>query len=71
MMPSDTLINLKLKYFARFDDAMAMSDLLNSETGADYSIMSDNHLGFTVKRNQENTVNEQPKSVFSNSSDRH
>ena len=50
-MPPDTLINLKLKSFARFDDAMAMSDLLNSETGADYSIMSDNHLGFTVKRN--------------------
>ena len=50
-MQSDTLINLKLKSFARFDDAMAMSDLLNSETGADYSIMSDNHLGFTVKRN--------------------
>ena len=71
MMPSDTLINLKLKSFARFDDAMAMSDLLNSETGADYSIMSDNHLGFTVKRNQENTVNEEPKPVVSNNGDRH
>jgi uncharacterized membrane protein YdbT with pleckstrin-like domain len=71
MMQSDTLINIKLKSFARFDDAMAMSDLLNSETGADYSIMSDNHLGFTVKRNQENTVNEEPKPVVSNNGDRH
>jgi len=46
MMPPDTLINLKLKSFARFDDAMAMSDLLNSETDVEYLIMSDNHLGF-------------------------
>ena len=64
-MASENPINLQLKSFARFDEAMAMCDLLNNETGAEYTVISDNHLGFTVKRNQENKVNEQQKSVVS------
>jgi uncharacterized membrane protein YdbT with pleckstrin-like domain len=62
-MSAKSPINLQLKSFARFDEAMAMCDLLRNETGAEYTVISDDHLGFTVKRSQENKVNEHQKSV--------
>ena len=52
-------INLRLKSFARFDDAMTLCELLNQETGNDYTVMTDNNLGFTIKRSQENRPQEQ------------
>ncbi|MFA5923291.1 MAG: PH domain-containing protein [Methylococcaceae bacterium] len=58
-MTTDNHINLRLISFARFDDAMTMCDLLNRETGNKYTVMSDNHLGFTARRCQENRQQQQ------------
>jgi membrane protein YdbS with pleckstrin-like domain len=49
-MTTETPINLRLNSFASFDDAMDMCDLLNRETGDKYTVMPDNHLGFTAKK---------------------
>ena len=68
-MRSDSPINLQLKSFARFDDAMTMSDILNTETGAEYTVVSDHHLGFTVKRSQDNRAKEPQEAVVSIDSD--
>lgn len=38
--------------FASFDDAMDMCELLSRETGDEYTVMPDNHLGFTANRIQ-------------------
>ncbi len=54
-------IDLKRKSFASFDDALEICNLLNQESGNDYTVMTDENLGFTVKRNQENKVNEHQK----------
>ena len=62
IMTAENPINLQLKSFARFDDAMDMCDLLNRETGNEYTVMSDNHLGFTVSRIKESRPNEQESS---------
>lgn len=43
-------INLRINSFASFDDAMDMCDLLSKETGEKYTVMPDNHLGFTANR---------------------
>ena len=66
-MTTENPINLKLKSFARFDDAMAICDLLNKESGNVYTVMTDENLGFTVKRNKENRQQEQ-KSTENNDS---
>jgi membrane protein YdbS with pleckstrin-like domain len=52
-------INAQLKTFARFNDAMEICDLLNRETGNEYTVMTDNNLGFTVSRLKEGRPNEQ------------
>lgn len=57
-------INLRLKSFASFDDAMAMCDLLNMETGNKYTVMTDNHLGFTVCRHKENVQQQNPVETY-------
>lgn len=57
-------INLRLKSFASFDDAMAMCDLLNMETGNKYTAMTDNHLGFTVCRHKENVQQQNPVETY-------
>ncbi|MDO8826057.1 PH domain-containing protein [Methylophaga sp.] len=62
-MTTDNPINLRLKSFARFDDAMIMCDLLNKETGDEYTVVSDNHLGFTARRCQENRQKQQQNPV--------
>lgn len=62
-MTTDNHINLRFKSFARFDDAMAMCDLLNKETGDKYTVVSDNYLGFTARRCQENRQKQQQNSV--------
>lgn len=51
-MPKNNLMNLRMNSFASFDDAMDMCELLSRETGDEYTVMSDNHLGFTAKRIQ-------------------
>ena len=63
-MRPDNPINLQLKSFARFNDAMTLSDILSSETGAEYTVVSDNHLGFTVKRKQDKKANNPQKLVI-------
>jgi membrane protein YdbS with pleckstrin-like domain len=60
---TETPINLRLNSFASFDDAMDMCDLLNRETGDKYTVMPDNHLGFTARRCQENQFNQELKKV--------
>jgi hypothetical protein len=35
-----------------------MSDILNTETGAEYTVVSDQHLGFTVKRSLDKRAKE-------------
>jgi hypothetical protein len=62
-MTTDNHINLRLKSFARFDDAMTMCDLLNKETGDKYTVVSDNYLGFTARRCQENRQKQQQNPV--------
>ncbi|MGZ8172487.1 MULTISPECIES: PH domain-containing protein [Methylobacter] len=62
-MTTDNLINLRLRSFARFDDAMDMCDLLNKETGDEYTVVSDSHLGFTARRCQENRQQQQQNRV--------
>ena len=52
-------INLQLKSFAKAEDANEICDLLNKEGGVKYTVAPDNHLGFTVKRNQANTPQKQ------------
>jgi len=47
-------MNLRLNSFASFDDAMDMCALLSRETGDEYTVMPDNHLGFTANRIQSN-----------------
>lgn len=51
-MPKNKLMNLRLNSFASFDDAMDMCELLSRETGDEYTVMPDNHLGFTANRIQ-------------------
>jgi membrane protein YdbS with pleckstrin-like domain len=69
-MPLTNHINLQLKSFAHFDDAMAMGHLLSNETGVEYTVMSDNHLGFTVKRGQEKKPGRPQKAVAGNARNR-
>jgi len=45
-------MNLRMNSFASFDDAMDMCELLSRETGDEYTVMPDNHLGFTANRIQ-------------------
>jgi hypothetical protein len=59
IMASENPINLRLKSFSRFDDAMEICDLLNREAGNEYTVMTDNNLGFTVSRIKESRPNEQ------------
>lgn len=51
-MPKNKLMNLRMNSFASFDDAMDMCELLSRETGDEYTVMPDNHLGFTANRIQ-------------------
>ena len=62
-------INLKLKSFARFDDAMTMCDFMKTEIGVEYTVISDDHLGFTIKRCQETLGNEKNKAVVNQTLD--
>lgn len=62
-MTTGNPINLRQKSFASFDDAMDMCELLNRETGDEYTVMPDNHLGFTARRCLEKSHSEQPKNV--------
>ncbi len=62
-MTTENPINLRLKSFASFDDSMAMCDLLNRETGDEYTVMPDHHLGFTAKKCQEKSHNPQLKNI--------
>ena len=64
-METETPINLRMNSFASFDDAMDMCDLLNRETGDKYTVMPDNHLGFTARRCQESRLNQEHKNVES------
>jgi Bacterial PH domain len=50
-MKQNNTIDIKNNSFARVDDAEAMCDLLYKLTGDVYTIASDNHLGFTARRN--------------------
>lgn len=69
-METETPINLRLNSFASFDDAMDICDLLNRETGDKYTVMPDNHLGFTARRCQENRLSQEIKKVESFEEDR-
>ena len=60
-MRKESPINLRANSFASFDDAMDLCDLLNRETGAAYTVMPDNHLGFTASRCQSNGRHQEPK----------
>ncbi|MBS3951872.1 MAG: PH domain-containing protein [Methylomicrobium sp.] len=54
-MSKKNSMNLRLNSFASFDDAMDMCALLSRETGDEYTVMPDNHLGFTANRIQSST----------------
>ena len=62
-MSEESPINLRANSFANFDDAMDLCDLLNRETGAEYTVMSDNHLGFTASRCRISAHNQEPKNA--------
>jgi membrane protein YdbS with pleckstrin-like domain len=62
-MTTEDPINLKLKSFASFDDAQAMCELLNRETGDEFTVMPDHHLGFTANRRQAKSHNSQLKNA--------
>ena len=53
-MTKNNFINIRLNSYASFDDAMDMCELLSRETGEEYTVMPDNHLGFTTNRVQSN-----------------
>ena len=62
-MSKESPINLRANSFANFDDAMDLCDLLNRETGAEYTVMSDNHLGFTASKCRSSARNQDPKNA--------
>jgi len=47
---AENLINIKQRSFVKLDDALEMCGLLLIETGKEYTVISDNNLGFTFKR---------------------
>lgn len=49
MLTGET-VNFRLNSCASFDDAIALSELLSRETGESYTVLVDNHLGFTARR---------------------
>jgi membrane protein YdbS with pleckstrin-like domain len=59
-MRTTSPIDLAANSFARFDDAQAMCELLYRETGSAYTVMSDNHLGFTTRRSRTQAAQPQP-----------
>lgn len=65
-MSKNNSINLRLNSFASFDDAMDMSALLSRETGDEYTVMPDNHLGFTANRIQSSTKKSNKKGKTEN-----
>lgn len=60
---SKTHINITNLSFADFDDAMSMCRILVRETGNQYTVMPDNHLGFTAVRQQEPNKNIQENTI--------
>ena len=62
-MSKKSPFNLRANSFANFDDAMDLCDLLNRETGAEYTVMPDNHLGFTASQCRSNGCNKEPKNA--------
>lgn len=64
-------MNLRLKSFSSFDDAMDMCDLLSRETGDEYTVMPDNQLGFTANRIQSSTKRPQKNTSLGEESKQH
>jgi len=56
-------INIRNLSFACFDDAMSMCRILAQETGNQYTVMPDNHLGFTAVKQQEPNKNIQENTI--------
>jgi membrane protein YdbS with pleckstrin-like domain len=62
-MTTENPINLRHKSFASFDDALALCELLKRETGDEYTVISDHHLGFTANRRRAKSHNPQLKNA--------
>lgn len=62
-MMTTSPIDLAANSFASFDDAQAMCELLNRETGSAYTVMPDHYLGFTTRRRMTQAAQPQPVSA--------
>jgi membrane protein YdbS with pleckstrin-like domain len=59
-MMTTSPIDLAANSFASLDDAQAMCELLNRETGSAYTVMPDHYLGFTTRRSMTQAAQPQP-----------
>jgi membrane protein YdbS with pleckstrin-like domain len=59
-MRTTSPIDLAANSFASFDDAQTMCELLYRETGSAYTVMPDDHLGFTTRRSMTQAAQPQP-----------